>query len=228
MLARTVGLGLILAFVLPLSWGHAEDQLLRLPPRPTGNVADINRNLTLVRDRRIYVTYGGNLILRFPNYDVRVVNSRDGAFLGEARGVSVVFHNDEGLYWDGRGLILTPNSPVRYWTENRYVRSTIGDPQLHWPLEKASPTVEVRVVPEFAPLMGYRSLADASAGGYVGPNHGPVIQPASPTSVGKPALAQQPYVSPFKPQLGLDGKLTYSSYPSAVPSGVLGLSQGNR
>ena len=45
------------------------------------------------------MTYGGDIILRFPNYDIRTYNYRDGAPFDQATrgGVSAVFHNDAGI-----------------------------------------------------------------------------------------------------------------------------------
>ena len=75
------------------------------------------------------------MILRFPNYDVRTVNYRDGSLAGEGSpaGVSVVFHNDAGMWWNGGGFYVGPGYSYELLTENRYLRGTVGDPNVRWP-----------------------------------------------------------------------------------------------
>ena len=110
MLARVLTLSVIVLFVLPIQLVHADDRLQRLPDRPTAQLANVERIPSLPAQRRVFITYGGNIILRFPNFSLRIVNFRDGSIPGADRS-GVVFRNDAGMYWDGRGLILTPNYP---------------------------------------------------------------------------------------------------------------------
>lgn len=194
------GAGLLV--FLPLWPVFAYDGYLELPRRPTGRVEDVNRNPTLVPSRRIAITYGGNVIFRFPNYSFRIVNYRDGSLPDEGFG-GILFHNEAGMAWDGQGLILTPNYPSSLLTENRYVRGVIGDPQVCWPsfAPSAVEPAELPVwPPEFPPLVGYRGLEPTEIGDYRGPNHGPM--PAPP-------LVQESYLEPLKPKLGDDGKIHY-------------------
>jgi hypothetical protein len=192
---------------LPLLPVAANDVALRLPPLPSGRVADVNRNPTLMPNRRIYVTYGGDILFRFPNYTVRIANFRDGSVPQEGYG-GLIFRNDAGMAWDGRNLILTPNYSYRLLVENRFVRGTVGDPQLAWPWPEEGPGVPAEVAawpPEFPPLVGFRSLEPGAIEGYLGPQHGPMPQPP---------LVQESYVKPISPQLispklGADGKLRY-------------------
>ena len=57
------------------------------------------------------MTYGGDILYRFPNYTVRIGNFRDGTIPNEGEG-GIVFQNEAGMSWDGRGVILTPNYPM--------------------------------------------------------------------------------------------------------------------
>jgi len=192
---------------LPLWSIAANDGMPLLPDRPTGRVEDMNRNPTLPVNRRIYMTYGGNILFRFPNYTDRIGNFHDGSIPNEGVG-GVVFQSDSGMSWDGRGLILTPNYSSWLLIKDRYARQIVGDPQLAWPwLEPPEPRPEETGAPplEFPPLVGYRSLEPTEIEGFVGPHHGPVPQPT---------LVQKSYVEPLKPKLGVDGNLHY------VPSGA--------
>jgi hypothetical protein len=206
---RVAGLAIILAF-LPIWPVFANDAVLQLPKRPAGRLEDINRNLTLTPDRRVYLTYGGDVIFRFPNYSIRVFNFRDGSIPGEGRS-GVIFHNDAGMYWDGQGLIVTPNYSWWLLTDDRYARGVVGNPQTYWPwLEpRVAEAVELRekLPLEFPPLVGYRSLEEPRVEGFAAPDHGPLPQAG---------LVAKPYVVPLKPKLGEDGQVYYVPSASAI------------
>jgi hypothetical protein len=206
---RVAGLATVLVF-LPIWPVLANDPLLRLPDRPTGRLEDMNRDPTLTPERRVYVTYGGDVIFRFPDYTFRIFNFREGSIPGEGRG-GVIFHNDAGMYWDGQGLILTPNYSWHLLTDNRYVRGVVGNPPSRWPslearvAEAVEPTRKLPA--EFPPLVGYRSLEEPRAEGFMGPDHGQVPQAG---------LVAKPYVVPLKPKLGEDGQVYYVPSASAI------------
>lgn len=168
-----IATGFMLLRAVPVD---AYDGLLRLPPPPSSQVSEMNRNPAMASERRIYITYGGNIVLRFPSYSFRVINYRDGAIPYEGT-TGIVFDNGAGTYWDGRGLFVNPNYAAHLLTANRYARGIVGDPSTQLPWFTAETAYEpMRVAPEFPLIVGYRSLADAVADGYVGPDHGPAQQ----------------------------------------------------
>jgi hypothetical protein len=177
----------------------ANDAARLLPERPSGRVADLNRNPALSSAQPIQITYGGDVIFRFPNYSFRILNHRENENIlpGEA-GSTLVFHNDAGMFWDGRALILTPSYSSWLLVKDRFARGIVGDPQLKWPWLEQLPEPTPPVPLAFPTQVGYRSMAERET--EVGPQHG-----AAPAPLTRP----KSFVTPLKPKLGMDGVVRY-------------------
>lgn len=121
---------------------------------------DVNEGHSIIR------TYGGDLVIRFPNYDLHVVGaaSRDfGVNPARRNGAPLVFRNNEGMFWDGAGAFISPNYPYHLVTKDRFALLPINqtDPEapfesgIPWPSEPTPPVGSIHV-----PVIPYRPPSD--------------------------------------------------------------------
>lgn len=84
---------------------------------------------TPVDGHRITITYGGDVSIRFPNYDLHLVGAAARPFgINPLRSNSapLVFRNNEGMYWDGSSGFINPNYPYDLLVKNRFAMVPIN------------------------------------------------------------------------------------------------------
>ncbi|MCP4192059.1 MAG: hypothetical protein GY768_15715 [Planctomycetaceae bacterium] len=119
---------------------------------------------------RLIRTYGGDLYIRFPNYDIRLQGAGSRQFdVNPYRtlGAPVVFRNNQGMFWNGAAGFISPNYPCYLVTKNRYALLSVNTPETATrPKSKAFPT------PDLAPTAGAIHIPDTP---YRPPSEGDVV-----------------------------------------------------
>ncbi|MDG2383631.1 MAG: hypothetical protein P8N76_18305 [Pirellulaceae bacterium] len=95
-------------------------------PIPPAHGQDFQAGPRLIR------TYGGDLYVRFPNYDIHfqgVASNQYGVNPYRTLGAPVVFRNNQGMFWNGAAGFISPNYPCYLVTKNRYALLSVGSPE---------------------------------------------------------------------------------------------------
>ncbi|MEZ6120043.1 MAG: hypothetical protein R3C28_26220 [Pirellulaceae bacterium] len=116
----------------------------------------------LANNRRVQLTYSGNVYYHFPNYTVATntlpffPGERGRPSSREALGGRVIYFNDEGMSWDGNQFFVHPSYPYELATGHFYSQQDAlqQQPATNW---RQPSGIADNLAPAYPPTPSYES-----------------------------------------------------------------------